>query len=124
MLKNIILVAFGGGIGSILRYLSNIGVAYYFPSRNYIATFIINCLGCLLIGLGIGYIQKNSSVDHTSLKMFFLTGFCGGFTTFSTFGLENFNLLQNHNLLISLLYIIFSIILGILCVGIGIYLIK
>lgn len=123
MIKNLILIALGGGIGSILRYLANVSVGKIWPFKLYYATLLVNIIGCLLIGFLIGYLQKNSS-SNESLKLLLITGFCGGFTTFSTFGLENFNLLQSQNYITSLIYIASSIIIGIAFVGVGIYLSK
>ena len=123
MIKNLILIALGGGIGSILRYLANVSVGKIWPFKLYYATLLVNIIGCLLIGFLIGYLQKNNS-DNESLKLLLITGFCGGFTTFSTFGLENFNLLQSQNYITSLIYITSSIIIGIAFVGVGIYLSK
>ena len=93
MIKNIFLVLLGGGIGSVARYLLS-----YFLTRNSTtqfpwATFIANGLGCLLIGLLFGYIQKNN-VQNETLKLLLITGFCGGFTTFSTFSMDTVLLLQ------------------------------
>lgn len=123
MIKNLILIALGGGLGSMLRYLANINIGKIWPFKLYYATFLVNIIGCLIIGLIIGYLQKNDT-NNESLKLLLITGFCGGFTTFSTFGLENFNLLQSQNYITSLIYIAASIIIGIAFVGVGIYLSK
>ena len=118
MTKNIFLVLLGGGIGSVVRYLLS-----YFLTRNSTtqfpwATFIANGLGCLCIGLLFGYIQKNN-VQNETLKLLIITGFCGGFTTFSTFSLENIQFIQNQNYNLALLYTISSIFIGFLGVLIG-----
>lgn len=123
MLKNLLLVALGGGLGSAFRFLANIVAIKNFPGKIHYATFFVNVLGCFLIGLLIGYLQKNATENET-LKLLLITGFCGGFTTFSTFGLENYSFIQSGNLQQALFYTAFSIIIGILFVGFGIYLIK
>ena len=123
MIKNLILVAIGGAFGSALRYLIhwmvNKKTTTQFPTQ----TFIVNLIGCLLIGLLIGYLAKNQN-DNESLKLLLITGFCGGFTTFSAFGLENMTLIQNQNYQLAFIYTSLSLILGILAVGFGIFITK
>jgi CrcB protein len=123
MIKTIILVGLGGAIGSILRYLSGWFASKYFQGSFPISTLIINILGSLLIGVFIGILAKFYPENHP-LKFLLIIGFCGGFTTFSSFAVENYNLLQNGNQFTAYIYIIASVILTITAVGIGNYLTK
>lgn len=88
MLKTILYIAFGGAIGSVLRFLTSLLVAKFWSNHFPLATFLTNVVGCFLIGIFIGFLAKNNLTD-SNLKWFLITGFCGGFTTFSAFGLEN-----------------------------------
>lgn len=123
MIKNLILVAIGGASGSVLRYLIHWIVSKrsvsFFPYQ----TFIVNIVGCLLIGLLVGYLSRIQSENET-LKLLLITGFCGGFTTFSAFGLENINMIQNQNYQLAIIYTSLSLILGILAVSLGIFISK
>ena len=118
MIKNLFLVLLGGGLGSISRYL----LSFYITKNNVSnfpwATFIANSVGCLLIGLFFGYIQKNNLQNET-LKLLLITGFCGGFTTFSTFSLENIQFIQNQNYNLAITYTLASLFVGFLAVIIG-----
>ncbi|QBZ98036.1 Putative fluoride ion transporter CrcB [Flavobacterium sangjuense] len=123
MLKTMLYIAIGGAIGSVLRYLTTVLVSKFWSNQFPLATFITNVIGCFLIGLFIGILAKNNMTD-SQLKWFLVTGFCGGYTTFSAFGMENFNLFQNNNSLIAFGYMALSILLGLFAVWLGLLLAK
>ena len=119
-MKTLIFVGIGGAIGSILRYLTGIYFQKMDTGNFPLATFIANAIGCLLIGLFMGYLTKNNLVD-SQLKWFLVTGFCGGFTTFSTFGYENIQLVQQQQYLLALTYTLVSVCVGITAVFLGLW---
>lgn len=122
MVKQLVLVGLGGGIGSIFRYLTSVYTAKYYANTFPLATFMSNVLGCFIIGLLIGYFA-NTNTDN-NLKLLFITGFCGGYTTFSTFALENIIMLQNQNYLTPIAYTLASVLVGFLAVGLGLMITK
>ena len=118
MLKEIVLVGLGGGVGSIMRFLTSKYVCKFFPHELPLATFIVNVAGCLLIGLLIGISSRNNLLAE-DIRLLLIVGFCGGFTTFSTFSLENLHLYQAGNYWLLAVYILTSVIFGIGFVWLG-----
>ena len=115
-MAKILLVLAGGGIGSLLRY----GVSGVFAKAGAdfpLGTLLVNLTGSFLIGLFWGISEK--AVFHPNWKIFLFTGILGGFTTFSAYGLETFNLLRENNLMPAMANILFNNILGITLVGLG-----
>jgi len=115
LLKNFILIGLGGGLGSMLRYGSNLLLnGKLFPY----STLTVNIIGSFIIGLVFALSMKDQQFD-ANWKLFLTTGICGGFTTFSAFSVENMELLQAGKWGTALIYIAISICLGILAAFIG-----
>ncbi len=123
MIRAIVLVGIGGGIGSILRYLTTVLVNKYFQTTFPLATFAANLFGCLAIGLLLGFFERQQLIN-SDLKFLLVTGFCGGYTTFSAFASENFSLFQSGNSLMAFAYIAISVLAGLFAVWLGITLTK
>jgi CrcB protein len=121
-MKQLVLIFLGGGLGSVFRYLTSLLTAKYYESIFPLATFITNVLGCFMIGLLIGYLGQ--SPNNQNLRLLFITGFCGGYTTFSTFASENINLLQTGQYLTLISYTIASVLVGLVAVWLGLMLTK
>ncbi|WP_339624598.1 fluoride efflux transporter CrcB [uncultured Winogradskyella sp.] len=121
-MKQLLLVFIGGGFGSVLRFvigkwLNNTenGIPY--------GTFAVNILGSLLIGIILGLAAKNETLSQGQ-TLLLATGFCGGFTTFSTFAYENHVFLKTGDFTSFALYTIASFVVGFLAVFLGLYLVR
>jgi CrcB protein len=123
MIKNILLVGLGGGLGSILRYLCQKWVSHFYPHPFPWGTFAVNIAGCFLIGLFWGITFKSFATNE-SWKLFLMTGICGGFTTFSAFTLESTGLLREHRTELFFSYIAASVVLGLLATYAGMKLVR
>lgn len=123
MFKTLLLVGIGGAIGSMFRYITHWITTKYLQSLFPLSTFLVNILGSLLIGIFIGFLAKYFPDNHP-LKFLLIVGFCGGFTTFSSFALENFTLFQNNQSIMAYFYIAITVITTIIAVGFGSYISK
>lgn len=104
---NLFYVATGGSIGAVLRYLISNFTRLYFPYFPF-GTLFINFLGSFLVGILISNLE-NKGASHAFIRYFLIIGILGSFTTFSTFSLEVFQLINDKKLFLSLVYIFLSI---------------
>lgn len=119
MIRNLLFIALGGGLGSILRYLISLGTVKLIGQNWFFSgTTAANIIGCLLIGAIATVLQEKGLMDDT-IKLFLIVGFLGGFTTFSSFGLEGFEVAA-ISLQKGLIYMGFQVIAGITAVWTGI----
>lgn len=106
---NIALAIFlGGGLGSLSRYGVSKLVMQFWDGKFPLGTLLANLLSCLVMGLAISYFSDK--ITSQELKAFILIGFCGGFSTFSTFSKETLDLMQNGNYLIATANILISLL--------------
>jgi len=115
-MSNWIYVFIGGGIGSLVRF----GIANYLISPNAkfpYATFVANIVACFILGILVSIQLKEQLQNHHALLL--MTGFCGGFSTFSTFSMEALNLMQNQQVGLAFIYIGLSVLFGLLFVYFG-----
>ncbi|MBX7150078.1 fluoride efflux transporter CrcB [bacterium] len=119
---NYLLIFIGGGIGAVSRYALQ-GAVYRFTDASFpYGTFIVNVLGCFLIGLFAGASEK--FIIDSQWRVFLTIGLLGGFTTFSSFGYETFALFRDGEIFFAMVNMIGSMIIGLLAVWFGFFLIK
>jgi CrcB protein len=118
MLKLIFIIGTGSFIGGVLRFLTSRFIQNTFFSTFPFGTFIVNVLGCFLIGLFYGLSEHGNAIN-SEWRMFLTVGFCGGFTTFSTFASENLALLRDGDFFYFALYAGLSVFLGLSATYLG-----
>ena len=119
LLVNAAVVGAGGFIGAICRYGLSTLVQRNFPASGMpYGTLVVNMLGCLLIGLAIGYAESRQ-VFGDDFRRFVLIGILGGFTTYSTFGYETLALLQNSDVVRAIANVVVHVVLGLILVWLG-----
>jgi len=117
-LTKIVLVMVGGGLGSLSRYGITLLSVKLFGFRFPWGTLLVNLTGCFLIGLSFALAER-SSLMNSSVRLFFVTGFLGGLTTFSTYGYETFNAIYIGNQWTAIGNVFFNNVAGLILVFLG-----
>lgn len=123
MIKQVLIVGLGSFFGGGLRYLISQLIRKYISKPFPLGTLLVNLTGCLLIGIFYAFFEKFNLTDH-KIVMFLTVGFCGGFTTFSTFIGESMNMLKSNNILQMSFYLGISVAGGMLALFFGRYLVN
>ena len=118
-IANVLIVGAGGFIGSMARYITVISLDKKLNSIFPFGTIAVNILGSFLLGFVLALLVKKSGAHPQEWKLFLVTGFCGGFTTFSAFAAENANLFEQKFPGVALLYVALSVVGGLLAVWAG-----
>lgn len=116
-------VGVGGFLGSVGRYLTTEFFGKLWPSQFPYGTFAVNIIGCLAIGVIYGLSQRMGWLN-LEWKLLLATGFCGGYTTFSSFAFENTKLLQSGNYVTFFSYTLLSLVVGVVAVFVGLLIAK
>lgn len=116
---NWLLVACGGAIGASLRY----GAGFLMSKPNTIfpwTTWSVNVIGCLLAGIFFAFTLRYPILQNET-RLFLMVGILGGFTTFSSFGLETFQLIRQEQITTALIYAVSSMVVGVMVLALGFY---
>lgn len=118
-MTSFLFVGLGGAVGAMARYGVGLALAHLRPEAKFPwATLSVNVIGCFLIGLLAGLGERNALLNP-DLRLFLVVGMLGGFTTFSTFGYDNFELLRRQELLLAVSNLTVTLLLGIPAVWLG-----
>ncbi|HLN75243.1 MAG: fluoride efflux transporter CrcB [Methylococcaceae bacterium] len=123
MIKSLFIAGIGGFIGTVARFVIARYFQFHYTSVFPWSTFVVNVVGCLLIGLIYGISEKGDFLS-SDIRLFLTVGICGGFTTFSTFSNDAFLLMQEQEWFRFALYTSLSIFLGLAAVFFGRFIIK
>jgi fluoride exporter len=119
-----LIVGIGGILGAISRYLLENFVMFFTGKTLFpLGTFVVNMLGCLLIGMIFALIDNYSSVG-SRVRLFFITGYLGALTTFSSFGLDTFKLIISNHIMIAVFNILIQVVIGLFAVWLGYVVIR
>ena len=118
-MKQLLIVGFGGFLGSVARYKLGGFVLHHSPVWRFpLSTFLVNISGCFVIGVLAALAERHDFLSSDT-RLFLLTGLLGGYTTFSAFGLEGFSLLRRGEIAVCVVYALLSVIFGLLAVWLG-----
>lgn len=123
----LLLVGLGGGLGSISRFGLSEFIYKIFGKSFPHGILIVNILGCLIIGALAAFFQKERLLEHfltPHFRALLITGFLGGFTTFSSFSLDALTLLQKGEWSKAIIYIMLSVFISMIAVFVGFYLVE
>jgi CrcB protein len=119
-----LLVGIGGGLGAMLRYGYGSLAGQVWPSDFPHGTMVINIAGSLAMGLLVGVLARTLPAGQESIRLFVAVGVLGGFTTFSSFSLDTIVLIERGQVLSALLYVLGSVLAGILALYVGLILTR
>lgn len=118
-MRELLLIALGGALGSLSRYGAGQFIARFYPGHFPLGTWLINISGSFLIGLLFVLIIERVKI-HADYRLVFMVGFLGAFTTFSSFSLETVNLLLNGRVVVATAYVLASVVVCLLATWLGI----
>jgi CrcB protein len=122
-MRALLFVGIGGGLGSIIRYSISLFIGKHVPIVFPLGTLLVNISGCFLIGVFYSVIARHSDFN-SEWRLFLITGICGGYTTFSTFSYDGLILLKQGTNLSFILYVLSSVVIGMLATIAGVALFK
>ena len=122
-MRALLFVGIGGGLGSILRYVISLFIGKHVPVIFPLGTLIVNISGCFLIGVFYSIVTRHTDFNF-EWRLFLITGICGGYTTFSTFSYDGLILLKQGSNLSFILYVLGSVVIGLLATFAGAALFK